>query len=283
MLSGAEAVLARLTRSRRIIDCHLHVIGDGIAHPYVADAAYRPSPAPLDRLLAMHSEHGIGRAVLVQVSVHGTDNGLMVDALRQSAGRFRGVAVVGPAPDEPLLAGLAAAGVVGLRLNLAHGGGPGLDSLERTGAICRELGWHLQLFADGRTLPSLAGRLQRLRCPLVFDHFGGVPAAFGRSHPAAGVLLDLVRAGAWVKLSGPYRVSAQTGGFEDTIGFGQDLLAAGPERCLWGTDWPHVASGGADIGLDALIGLVPRMAGEHTEALLVTNAERLYGFAPMTD
>ena len=283
MLSEAAATLAGLQRSRRIIDCHLHVIGDGVAHSYAADAAYRPSPAPLDRLLAMHGQHGIGRAVLVQVSVHGTDNSLMVDALRQGAGRFRGVAVVGPAPKEALLAELAAAGVVGLRLNLAHGGGPGLDGLSRYGALCGELGWHLQLFADGETLPDLARRLDRLRCPLVLDHFGGVPASLGQSHPAARALLDLVRAGAWVKLSGPYRVSAQTRGFEDTIEVGQDLLAAAPDRCLWGTDWPHVASGGAEIALDRLIGLVPRMAGSQAEALLVTNAERLYGFAPMKD
>ena len=278
MLSEAVPTVADLRRARRIVDCHLHVIGDGIAHPYVAAPAYAPTAAPLDTLLAMHERSGIGRAVLVQVSVHGTDNSLMIEALRRGGRRFRGVAVVEAAPSDAMVRALADAGVVGLRLNLVQGGGPGLAALDRQAALCRDLGWHLQLFGDGRALPDLAARLGRLPCPVVLDHFGGVPAALGRSHAGFEALLGLVRDGAWVKLSGPYRVSSQIRGFDDTVASGRDLIAAAPRRCVWGTDWPHVAAGAAQVDIERLLALVQPMAGAAAEALLVTNAERLYGF-----
>ena len=271
-----------IPQAARTIDCHLHVIGDGKAHPYVAGRGYDPEPATLAAMLAMHARWGIGRAVLVQVSVHGTDNSLLLEALRQGEGRFRGVAVVEEAIDDARLAAMAAAGIVGLRLNLAHGGGPGQAGLDRYGAICRELGWHLQLFVEASLLPGLGARLARLGIDLVLDHFGGLPASTPPSDPAFRAVAALVRDGAWVKLSAPYRISGQRDGFRDTVRLGQALLDLAPGRCVWGSDWPHVAADGKVIGIGELLELVPAMTqtGERTEALLFRNAERLYGFDP---
>jgi predicted TIM-barrel fold metal-dependent hydrolase len=42
-----------------------------------------------------------------------------------------------------------------------------------------------------------------------------------------------------VKVSAPYRLSAQFPGYEDARAFHDALVAANPERLLWGSDWPH--------------------------------------------
>ena len=46
-------------------------------------------------------------------------------------------------------------------------------------------------------------------------------------------------AGSWVKVSGAERVSSAGPPFADAIPFAQALLAAAPDRVLWGTDFPH--------------------------------------------
>lgn len=262
-----------------VIDCHLHVIGDGVAHPYMASAAYRPEPAPLGALTAVLDKWKIKHAVLVQVSVHGTDNGLLLESLEQDRTRFRGVAVTGPVPGDVLLARLKQAGVVGLRLNLFHGGGPAAADLDRYAALCRDNGLHLQIYVNGLLLPEMAAVLRRLRTTLVFDHFGGLPADLDLSHPALLALLGLLNDGAWVKLSAPYRVSSEDAGFEDTIPLGRRLMEAAPDRCVWGSDWPHVATD-KTIHLDQLFRLAGTMArsGAESEAIFFDNAKRLYGF-----
>ena len=43
---------------------------------------------------------------------------------------------------------------------------------------------------------------------------------------------------AWVKVSGPERIS-QGKPFRDARPFVEQLIAAAPDRTLWGTDFPH--------------------------------------------
>ena len=133
--------------------------------------------------------------------------------------------------------------MVGLRLNVLFGGGVGLDAVESYGALAREMGWHLQFLLDARELPPIAGRLGRgCRCRWSFDHMGHMPTSAGVDHPGFQALLGLVRDGNWVKLSGAFRDSVTGPPYADTIPFARALNDAAPERCLWGSDWPHVAA-----------------------------------------
>ena len=50
---------------------------------------------------------------------------------------------------------------------------------------------------------------------------------------------------AWVKLTGPYRITAAPLPYADTVPYAHALLEANPERVIWGTDWPHVMLKGA--------------------------------------
>lgn len=257
------------------VDTHAHVIG---SPPYVPGRSYTPPPASPDDYLAMLDAAGMARGVLVQVSVHGTDNLLMADTLRAHPVRLRGIAVAPPDWPGRDYQALRDAGVVGLRLNTLYGGGMGTAELERYGDLCRDMGWHLQLLLDARDLPDLAPRLRRLPVPVVVDHMGHFPAALSAGSPGFQALLSLVRDGAWVKLSGAYRLSDAP--WAETVPLAQALHEAAPDRCVWGSDWPHVAHWGPMMNVGALLDLLGRWLPDEVarQAVLVDNPGRLYGF-----
>ena len=271
----------RFTVPPGAVDTHAHVIGLPPAYPFVAERSYTAPEATPGAYLHMLDATGMRYGVLVQVSVHGTDNRLMAETLRANPGRLRGVAVIplGLAVGE--LARLREAGVAGLRLNVLYGGGVGLEDLEGFGVLCRDWGWHLQLLLDARTLPELAPRIARLPVPVVVDHMGHFPATLGVESPGFQALLGLMRDGAWVKLSGAYRLAGAP--WTETVPLARALLAVAPDRCVWGSDWPHVAHWGAMMNVGDLLGLLAEWAPGESQRhrVLVANPHRLYGFEPV--
>ena len=262
------------------VDTHAHVIGLPPSYPFVANRSYTPPEATARSYLAMLDATGMTYGVLVQVSVHGTDNRLLLETLRANKERLRGIAVIPLGlPDRDLTA-MKGAGIVGLRLNVLYGGGIGFHQLDAYGALAREMGWHLQFLVDAKDLPSLAGSLACLPVPFVFDHWGHFPVSRGLDDPGFQTLVSLARDGAWVKLSGAYRNSIERPPYRDTIPFAKILHEAAPDRCVWGSDWPNVANWGAmmNIGdlLDLLADWVPDEGARNR--VFVDNAQRLYGF-----
>jgi predicted TIM-barrel fold metal-dependent hydrolase len=104
------------------------------------------------------------------------------------------------------------------------------------------MGWHLQLLTTPARLVEVAPRLPGLPVPVVIDHMASVRVVDGGTeHPAFRTMLELVRNGrTWVKISGAYRASAQDRDWADVDPMAQALLAAAPDRMVWGSDWPHV-------------------------------------------
>lgn len=259
------------------VDCHAHVIGPP---PYVAARSYTPPEASLAAYLAMHEALGIERGVLIQVSVHGTDNRAMVEALKRQPKRLRGISVVPAEVSDRELAALDAVGVRGLRLNVLFGGGVGLDAMESLAARMPP-GWHIELLLDATNLHELAPRLERLKVPFVIDHFGKLSTGLGVFHRGFKTMLALVRnAECWVKLSGANRISPGPIPYRDTVPFAHALVEAAPGRLVWGSDWPHVAENSTmpndgDL-LDLLAEWVPDEATR--TRILVDNPARLYGF-----
>lgn len=256
------------------VDTHAHVIGPDL----LAQRSYTPTTqATPDAYIAMLEGTGMAHGVLIQVSVHGSDNSLMLRTLKAHPQRLRGIAVVSHEASERELRTLKEGGVVGLRLNATTAGGVGLSQLDRYEAICVELGWHLQFLVHADMLASLAPRLASLRVPAVLDHMGYVSSG----QPAeAQTLVQMVRDGMWVKLSGAFRISREPPPYADTTPLARALADAAPDRCVWGSDWPHVNFRGTmpntgDL-LDLLADWVPDAA--RRDAILSTNAHRLYGF-----
>lgn len=270
-------------------DTHAHVIGHVIGpadrFPMVASRSYTPPPAPESAYLGMLDSLHMARGVLVQISVYGTDNRCMIQSLKAHPDRLRGVAVVAPDVSDAELEALHAAGVRGIRINVLFGGGVAIDEMERLAARVAPLGWHIQLLIDARNLPELGPRMMKLPVEVVFDHMGHMPVSSGIAHPGFQWMLRLLNEGkAWVKLSGAYRISEAGAPFHDTIDFARALVAAVPERCVWGSDWPHVSVEGPMFNTGALLDLLPLWVPEEAvrNRILVDNAARLYGFATAT-
>ncbi len=267
---------------RGAVDAHAHVIGLPPAYPFVAQRSYTPPEASPARYLAMLDATGMDYGVLVQVSVHGTDNSLMVETLRANPARLRGIAVVPLGLPERALVRLKEAGVVGLRLNVLYGGGIGFEQIDAYGALARDMGWHLQFLLDARDLVALSGRIAKLPIPFVIDHWGHFPVSRGLEDPGFRTLVALARDGGWVKLSGAYRNSVAGPPYVDTTPFVRLLHAAAPARCLWGSDWPNVAHWQEMMNIGALLDLLADWVPDDAAraAVLTSNAHRLYGFAP---
>ena len=75
-------------------DCHAHVFGQRDNYGYAADRLYTPPPVLLPDYLNMLDALAIERAVVVQSGVHGTNNGVIVDAIAHSKGRLKGIALI---------------------------------------------------------------------------------------------------------------------------------------------------------------------------------------------
>jgi predicted TIM-barrel fold metal-dependent hydrolase len=224
---------------------------------------------------------GLRRAVIVQPSFYGTDNRRTYDAVAESRGQWRGVAVIPPDTPRQDVRRLHDAGFRGVRIALVYKGGLSVDAMEETADLIAPFGWHLQLLLDGRELVELAPRLRKLPVPIVVDHMGRVPAQLGVQHPGFQALLALMGEGnCWVKLSGPYIASGQGYPYNDVAPMAQALAGAAPERIVWGSDWPHTALKGPmpiDATLLDLLGTwVPDIAVRNR--ILTENPAKLYDF-----
>lgn len=269
-------------------DCHAHVVGLPPTHRFVAERSYTPPEATPDAYLANLSGLGLSRGVLVTVSVHGDDNRLMAETVGAHRERLAGVAVVRPDVRDDVLDALAESGVRALRLNMLFGGGTGLEALSALAPRCAERGWHMELLIDGLILPGLEARLHALPVPVVIDHMGHLPApgtGNDKARTAAIAAMErLLDAGrAWVKLSGAYRCSGEAPPWADTLPLARRLFAAAPDRCVWGSDWPHVAQDSMLFEptdtLDWLAKVLPDSVARNR--VLAENPARLYGFAPL--
>lgn len=100
----------------------------------------------------------------------------------------------------------------GIRLNLSTGG---TDSPSVAGQLLRTAAervkgrnWYIQIYTNLAMIVAIQDLIASSPVPIVFDHFGGAQAALGPEQPGFSDLLKLVASGrAYVKLSGPYRVS----------------------------------------------------------------------------
>ena len=263
-------------------DAHCHVFGPAGRFPFSPTRSYTPPDAGVDDLRRLHERLGLSRAVIVQASCHGTDNAALLDALQRGTGRYAGVAMIDDATSEVELDELHAAGVRGARVNfVAHlGGAPDLHGFQRMVARVAPRGWHLVLHFDAADLPAYGGLLRGLPCPYVIDHMARVDASAGLDQEPFRALLGLLADDhCWVKVSGAERLTAAGPPFDDVVAYDRALIAAAPDRVLWGTDWPHPnvrhMPDDGDL-VDLLVDFAPDEATRNR--ILVDNPTRLYDF-----
>ncbi|HWK50674.1 MAG TPA: amidohydrolase family protein [Steroidobacter sp.] len=228
----------RTPLARDACDCHFHVFAPEDQFPLVSARGYTPHPCSYETYRAAATGLGIERAVLVQPSVYGYDNALLVETLRSDRARLRGIAVIAPNTSIAQLTELHEAGVRGLRINLCQ---PGLSSLTDIGVLgpkIAKLGWHFQLHLDISQVAGLESIVRNSAVPIVIDHFGMISS---RATPSAleslGRLLATRRC--WFKLTAPYRCGTERPPYPEVTPLARSLIEHHSDRLVWGTDWPH--------------------------------------------
>jgi 2-pyrone-4,6-dicarboxylate lactonase len=260
-------------------DAHCHVFGPAAVFPYAPERRYTPEDAPKEALSALHDRLGIGRAVIVQASCHGTDNSAMLDCIASAPERYRGVAIVDDTFSARQLTALHDGGVRGVRFNFVKhlGGAPDGQVFRRVIDRIRPLGWHVVLHLDAPDIADLAPMIASLPVTAVIDHMGRTPAERGIGQAPFQALLELVKnTHVWVKVSGAERIAAPP--FRDAIPFARALMQAVPYKVLWGTDFPHPNLKHAVDEADLVDMLRDYGDDRALMQLLVTNPTALYGF-----
>ncbi|MDR6855679.1 amidohydrolase family protein [Variovorax guangxiensis] len=262
-------------------DCHAHLFGPYERFPLAAERSYTPPEAIEPQYTALLRRLGLSNGVLVHPSAYGDDHSLLLHALAVQPA-LRGVVVV--RPDSPLgLADLRAQGVRGARFSHRSGAGAnfaGSASLADLQALAPQLadaGLHAELWTDCRALGEIAAQLRALPVPVIIDHMGGFDPKAGVDDPGFRTLLGLLETGSvWVKLCA-YRNLLNESDWEVGREFQQKMVAANPERLVWGSDWPHLRVTPAPDPVQ-LLDMFMEWAGSDAvvRQVLSTNAESLY-------
>lgn len=218
-------------------DCHVHVFDP--AYP-AQTAHYRPVLRDLSEIERTAATQGMGHLVLVQPSVYGTDNRLIMRALAREPGRHRGIAVVDTAVSDTELDTMHSLGVRGVRFNLVSPVGNDPEAFRVLAPRLKARGWHVQWYAKANQLAAIADLHEGSGLIAVLDHLAGLHPGISAADPAWTALQRLASHGAWVKLSGWYRLRsvAPYESLRDSIQRVAQLMG---ENLVWGSDWPHTA------------------------------------------
>ena len=272
------------------VDAHCHVFGPGDQFPYSPERKYTPCDASKEQLFALRDHLGFDKNVIVQATCHGSDNRALVDALKHSQNKARGVATVKRDITDAELHELHAAGVRGTRFNFVKrlADFTPRDVLLDIAKRIVPLGWHVVVYFEAQDLPELYDFFTALPTTVVVDHMGRPDVSKPLDGPEFSLFVKLMREhpNIWSKVSCPERLSingpkalgAEQRAYRDVVPFAKLLVEMFPDRVLWGTDWPHpnLKDHMPDDGL--LVDYIPQIATtpDLQCKLLVDNPKRLY-------
>ena len=209
----------------------------------------------------------------------------MLQAIKEATVACRGVAVVDQTVSDEELRRLHDAGVRGIRFNLVDvldpSGGVPLADVRRLAERVAPLGWHAEFLIRVDDFSDFDVLFANFPVDIVVGHMGYMRPSSKLDHPGFQGLLRLVERGrCWIKLTGPYRISAGDLPYQDAAEFAGALAMAAPERLVWGTDWPHVMLTKAMPNDGDLCDLMADWIADPQlrNRVFVDNAATLYGF-----
>ena len=265
------------------VDAHCHVFGPGDIFPFAPERKYTPCDASKDQLWALRDFLGFDKNVIVQATCHGSDNRAMIDAVKSSNGRAKGIASVKRDVTDEALHEMNEAGVKGCRFNFVK---RLVDATPKEVFIkiaerVKKLDWQIVVYFEAPDLPDLWDFLTSLPTILVVDHMGRPDVTKPVDNPEFDLFVELMRKhdNIWSKVTCPDRLSKSgPPAYDDFVPFARRIVETFPDRVLWGTDWPHpnLKSHMPDDG--KLVDIIPRIAPteELQRKLLVDNPIRLY-------
>ncbi len=214
---------ATRTQNSQIFDAHCHIIDK--RYPIVANQGYTPPSFTLEEYRQQTIPLGITAGAIVSGSFHGYDQSYLRALLPQLGPRWVGITQVPQDVPDAEIASLATIGVRGLRFNIYRGRIDSVDDIVALATRAHAVGkWHAEIYADSAALKPHVAKLSKLP-QIVIDHMG-------MTEQGLPVILDLVDAGAKIKVTGFGRVSMN-------VPKALELIAARNSNALmFGTDLP---------------------------------------------
>jgi predicted TIM-barrel fold metal-dependent hydrolase len=223
-----------------LIDSHAHVYTTDM--PLAPTAWHRPPvDATIEQYIATLDRHGVNYAVLAAASLFDDYNDYSIEAVRRHP-RLRTTVIVKPTIDPYVMRMMKDDGVVGVRLQWRNVKDlPDITTAEYRKFFrrVRDLDWHVHINQTADRLAGPIATLQAAGVKLVIDHFGHPQRGRGAACEGFQAMMRAVDNGrTWVKLSAGYRLESA----EVAEECARALLArVGPDRLLWGSDWPFAA------------------------------------------
>lgn len=241
---GAGSLLAAPPKYR-LIDSHVHVWKRDPRYPWAKETKNPPAEdRSVEMLLDLMKANGVERTVIIQVIHYRWDNSYVADVLKEYPKIFHGVARVNPedpaAPDH-LSKLVQEQRFRGVRLSPSGEAagdwirGPLMPPLWRR---CQELRVPMTILAPVTRMPDVAALIERYPdLTVVIDHMADSP--LDRPDELTKLLALHRYPKVYVKISHAWSLSKQPYPYPDA----QEQIkrvydAFGPQRIMWGTDWP---------------------------------------------
>ena len=271
-----------------IIDTHLHVWSDDFGTYPFADGRSDREAAPVELLNDTMAAAGVDRAVIVQPIHYLYDNSYVAACLRRFPGKFAAVGLVDrQAPDAPdqLERLVKEDGFGGLRIHLARPDDPAEWAAPDQDPIwqrAQDLGVGFISHGSAALLPALEPIIARFpEVPLVLDHIGGAPTDEEPPFPLLSNVLKLARyPRVYVKFTPQAHKSKMPFPHQDTFAaFRRIYDAYGPQRLMWGTNFPGVLKGtGYGPALDLFLKHMDFLSSADKEWLFHRSALQVWSF-----
>jgi len=229
----------------RIIDPHVHVWVKDPRYPYAKETTEPPAKDATAEMLIGHMKaNGVEKTVLVQYIGYRWDNSYVRDSARKYPQYFLYVGRVNPedpASPDHLSRQVQQDGMRGVRLSPAGDSrgdwirGPLMPPLWKR---CESLRVPMQILAPITRMPDIGALAENYPdLTVVIDHMADCPVDQPRELEK---LLALARfPKLYVKISHTWSISRQPYPWRDAWDHVKRLHAAfGPQRLMWGTDWP---------------------------------------------
>jgi predicted TIM-barrel fold metal-dependent hydrolase len=268
------------------IDAQFHILGPREKYPPRPGAAYEMPTATPDALKRMHAALGIERGIVVQTTTYGEDHTVVLDALQALGPNYKGCAnaLVFEARDDAYLQKLHDAGVRGARFSFRQALGAVLSkpAFDKAVGKIRELGWYMKVQPEQNGIVESLPWIEGIEdIPVLIDHMGRPNATLGVQDPNVQKVRELLgRGNFWVMLSLGEKISVAGAPYDDVVPIAHALLDAGPDRCVWASDWPHPVSKKQPPNDADLLELLYRYVRSDDEArrVLVDNPAKLFGY-----
>ncbi|WP_188130649.1 amidohydrolase family protein [Neomesorhizobium albiziae] len=264
-----------------VTDCHVHIFGSSrdVSEPRFPHPEESATLADVEKLGA---PLGVRRYVLTQPSFLGFDNSLIMDTLETRPDDFRGVVWLAPSEPPASVAKLAAKGIAGLRFPLKYSNSvPDWSAYSDLFVAAAQSNVHVELNLAGRSLVKAVHKTLEHDGQVVLAHLGMFDRDLG---PDDDPVFDAVMEAAqtrrvWIKLSAAYAYQkAHADRACERI-----LDCVGPDRTVWGSDWPHVGPrlDRQETYATTLAWLLRIATGDAIRRqIFVKSPEKLYGFTP---